>query len=231
MRLPSGGMRLAELAWNLMRMDDQLVSMGVARATGPQAGGLQISCCRGCGACCRQLVPLSPPEAFMLADLVLSFPDERRAAVMARFTQTRQALQQAGIETVAGPTKASDSAHAEVALKYFELGVPCPFLEDESCSIHADRPSICREYLVTSPAALCADLRHHRVARVPVPLRFSDCLSQLSALLVGGEPVTVPLPAALGWADQHWDEGQRRYDAKSLFTTLAGLIKASPPAC
>ena len=133
MRLPSGGMRLAELAWNLMRMDDQLVSMGVARGTGPHAGGRQVSCCSGCGACCRQLVPLSPPEAFMLADLVFSFPDERREAVIARFAQARQALQQAGIEMVAGPTKASDSAHLDVALKYFELGVPCPFLEGESC--------------------------------------------------------------------------------------------------
>ncbi|HEY5241787.1 MAG TPA: YkgJ family cysteine cluster protein [Polyangiaceae bacterium] len=28
--------------------------------------------------------------------------------------------------------------------------VSCPFLEEESCSIHPDRPPICREYLVTS---------------------------------------------------------------------------------
>jgi Fe-S-cluster containining protein len=37
--------------------------------------------------------------------------------------------------------------------------MPCPFLEDESCSIHPDRPLVCREYLVTSPAELCAGPR------------------------------------------------------------------------
>jgi hypothetical protein len=36
--------------------------------------------------------------------------------------------------------------------------VACPFLEDEACSIHADRPLSCREYLVTSPPELCAAL-------------------------------------------------------------------------
>ncbi len=43
------------------------------------------------------------------------------------------------------------------ARRYFHLGIACPFLEDESCSIHADRPISCREYLVTSPAVNCAD--------------------------------------------------------------------------
>lgn len=45
-----------------------------------------------------------------------------------------------------------------VALEYFAAGVACPFLEDEACSIHADRPLVCREYLVTSPPDLCAAL-------------------------------------------------------------------------
>ena len=37
--------------------------------------------------------------------------------------------------------------------EYFQLGIPCPFLEEESCSIYHDRPITCREYLVTSPPA------------------------------------------------------------------------------
>ena len=33
--------------------------------------------------------------------------------------------------------------------------IACPFLEDESCSIHPQRPVSCREFLVTSPAENC----------------------------------------------------------------------------
>ena len=47
--------------------------------------------------------------------------------------------------------------------------MPCPFLEDESCSIHPERPLVCREYLVTSPAELCAGPAQEGVTPVPVP--------------------------------------------------------------
>ena len=45
----------------------------------------------------------------------------------------------------------------------------CPFLEEESCSIHPDRPLVCREYLVTSPAELCAGPTQEGVTPVAVP--------------------------------------------------------------
>ena len=47
--------------------------------------------------------------------------------------------------------------------------MPCPFLEDESCSIHPERPLVCREYLVTSPAELCAGPKQEGVTPVAVP--------------------------------------------------------------
>jgi Fe-S-cluster containining protein len=225
MRLPNRPMRAAELAWNLMKVDDQLVQMGVTQSTGPHAGGEQVSCQKGCGACCRQLVPLSPPEAFMIADVVLGLPDERRNAVVDRFVETRAALERAGVQALAGSERPSDEESLQLAFDYFEQGLPCPFLEDESCSIHANRPSACREYLVTSAPTLCASIRHNRVRRVPTPVQLSDYLSQLWAILVGGEPVTIPLPAALGWVEQHWEEGQRHWDAEYLFNTLSGLFQ------
>ena len=48
-----------------------------------------------------------------------------------------------------------ETAHA-LGLKYFALGIPCPFLEEERCTIHEIRPLRCREYLVVSPAEHCA---------------------------------------------------------------------------
>src|SRR5271156_1796035 len=48
--------------------------------------GKTISCRKGCGACCRQLVPISCTEGERLLDLIDSLPAERREAVVARFT-------------------------------------------------------------------------------------------------------------------------------------------------
>ena len=41
--------------------------------------GQAISCRKGCGACCRQLVPVSRTEGERLLRLVEAMPDERRA--------------------------------------------------------------------------------------------------------------------------------------------------------
>jgi hypothetical protein len=42
-------------------------------------------------------------------------------------------------------------------------------LEDESCSIYADRPLVCREYLVTSPAANCWEPTSDAIEKVDIP--------------------------------------------------------------
>src|SRR4051794_39013987 len=52
---------------------------------GAKSEGLTISCRSGCGACCRQLVPISEVEARLIHDLVADFPEPRRSVVLARF--------------------------------------------------------------------------------------------------------------------------------------------------
>ena len=128
--------------------------------------GLAISCRKGCGACCRQLVPISTTEGRRLLDLIEALPGERRAAVRRRFAEAGAAIAAAGLAVPAG------RSDREMSVGYFALRLPCPFLEDESCSIHPDRPLVCREYLVTSPAALCAGETQEGVTPVAVP-KFS----------------------------------------------------------
>ena len=48
-------------------LSDLFVAQGVARA---EAEGRPVTCRAGCGACCRQLVPVSDAEARALARLV-----------------------------------------------------------------------------------------------------------------------------------------------------------------
>jgi Fe-S-cluster containining protein len=125
--------------------------------------GQAISCRKGCGACCRQLVPVSRTEGERLLQLVEAMPAERRQALSARFAAAEAAIDRAGLKVRSG------RSDRELSTAYFALGIPCPFLEDESCSIHPERPLVCREYLVTSPAELCAGPAQEGVTPVAVP--------------------------------------------------------------
>ena len=226
--VPPRPLRLAELAWNFMGISDRMTAMAVKREA---RQGRAVSCTKGCGACCRQLVPLSPPEAWMIADLVAGLPEARRADVRTAFTKAGEVLQRSGLmEQLTGRIESTDHMTA-LALAYFGLGVPCPFLRDESCSIYPYRPSICREYLVTSPAENCATLGRTPLApvtRIPAAVRLSDALSRLTAKLLERQAEVVPLTLALEWAAQHRDEGQRTWEARFLIESLIGELAAKP---
>ena len=125
--------------------------------------GKAVSCRKGCGACCRQLVPVSRTEGERLLLLIEAMPVERRALLKERFAKAEAAIEAAGLADRKG------RSDRELSAAYFALGLPCPFLEDESCSIHPERPLVCREYLVTSPAALCAGPTQEGVTPVAVP--------------------------------------------------------------
>ena len=125
--------------------------------------GKTVSCRKGCGACCRQLVPVSSSEGERLLRVVDSMPAGRRDALKARFAAAEAAITGAGLDQRQG------RSDRELSVAYFALGIPCPFLEDESCSIHQERPLICREYLVSSPPELCAGPTQEGVTPLPVP--------------------------------------------------------------
>jgi hypothetical protein len=88
-------------------------------------------------------------------------------------------------------------------LSYFRAGVPCPFLEDESCSIHPNRPLACREYLVTSPAANCDNRTAGAVKCVPIPARVGSAVRSIDKTTSSG---WVPLVLALEWAGRHGED-------------------------
>lgn len=153
--VPSGPVPAAEVVPALQGLVNAVVAAAEA--------GRAISCRKGCGACCRQLVPVSRTEAERLADMVEGLPPARRTALQARFDAAATTIRAAGLHERNG------RPDRELSTAYFALGVPCPFLEEESCSIHPERPLVCREYLVTSPPELCAGPAQEGVTPVPVP--------------------------------------------------------------
>ena len=151
--------------------------------------GKAISCRKGCGACCRQLVPVSRTEGERLLWVVEALPAERREVLKARFAAAERAIEAAGLKDRNG------RSDRELSTAYFAMGVPCPFLEDESCSIHPERPLVCREYLVTSPAELCAGPTQEGVTPVAVPKVWMAARG-----LQGVNDGWVPLAILMAWA-------------------------------
>jgi Fe-S-cluster containining protein len=175
---------------------NDLVARGEADAV---AEGRTISCRAGCGACCRQMVPIAPSEARRIAAMVAAMPTARRTAVETRFAEARTALTAAGVELMPTAYNAADNGGlAESGMRYFLARVPCPFLEAESCSIHIDRPLACREYLVTSSPVECAFPQVDRVEPVAIPASMARAVLASEAVMEGSGRLA--LVDALEWA-------------------------------
>src|SRR5262245_51088866 len=76
---PAGEARLDEILPVFRKVDDAVIVRAIARV---EANGEQVSCSKGCSACCRaQPVPITPPEAAAISRLVDSLPEPRQAEV------------------------------------------------------------------------------------------------------------------------------------------------------
>jgi Fe-S-cluster containining protein len=157
---------------------------------GVKSEGESISCKAGCGACCRQAVPIAEAEVYMIADLVESMPEPRRSVIKKRFADATDRLHKNGwfdrmidLRMTAADKGEQEAMKEwlEIVLSYFHEQIPCPFLEDESCSIHPSRPVSCREYLVVSPAENCSDLSPVKVRTVSHLIQPSKSVNKLGA--------------------------------------------------
>jgi Fe-S-cluster containining protein len=198
--VPEGPCNLTEILPVLQSLDDSLLSAVTEQLA---EANLSISCKAGCGACCRQMVPLSIFEAEALAAWMATLDPETRQLLAQRFHQALLKFASAGlIDRLATEDWLTDDDSArQLTLDYFNQGVPCPFLQDESCSIHPIRPLICREYLVTSDPRHCADPAALQIDPVPVPLSFSRILNHMGAELEQGSHGWIPLVFLFAWMD------------------------------
>ena len=186
-----------------------------------------MSCQAGCGACCRQLVPISEIEAHHLDQVVQALPQQQRERVLQRFSSARDQLsERAMLGTLQKLTELSLDEKRQFGLDYFRAGIACPFLEHESCSIHADRPSACREYLVTSPAVHCASMNYANLAILRHSATFSSILFTFSDGVGKSKGSIVPLVLALESTVRDDPRWTQRYPALSLFEHLLNGLAA-----
>jgi Fe-S-cluster containining protein len=206
--------------------------VGVASAASA-AAGRPISCRAGCAACCRQLVTLAPVEAAGIADQVESLPADTQAQVRARFEGAIRRMRAGGLVEPGSPdhapvlrapaAKRAEDAFNALLDAYFALKIDCPFLENEACTIYEQRPSICREYVITSPPENCSHVGTKPTEGVKLPVYLSDRLVGFGEA-PDARPTKLPLPFALAWSARHGPDLQGPTDPKTLLTELVARV-------
>ena len=192
--MPAGPARPAELLPVFRQFSNLMVEVAEGRAA---AAGEEISCIKGCGACCRQLVPIRAMEARRLAEYVRAMPEPRRAVILERFHDAARQLAAGGMrERLDARGDLDQAGRVRLKIGYFALGIACPFLEAESCGIYDERPMICREHLVTTPAQWCAAPGQHPIRTLPMT-RADSVVAKMEPDAAGW----IPLVDLLEWAD------------------------------
>jgi Fe-S-cluster containining protein len=195
--MPAGPVRVAELLPVLNKLAGFVVDGAVEETL--EAGG-SISCKAGCGACCRQPVPVSVHEAEVLEQIIAGMDAERRAVIEARFEAAIQRMDEGGLlEEMRGIHSLDENGRRELAMRYLALWIACPFLEAESCSIYEHRPMRCREYLVTSPAENCSNPTPQTIKVVPLKGAPSQALYRLGAGMWKDEPEYLVMTLRADW--------------------------------
>ncbi|HJQ56949.1 MAG TPA: YkgJ family cysteine cluster protein [Vineibacter sp.] len=189
-----------------------------------ESHGRHVTCKAACGACCRQVVPIADFEAHAIAALIENMPQERRSRVRQRFADAERRLAAfKPLDEIITALNARDFFDFVVA--YFRQGVACPFLEDESCSIYADRPLICREYLVHTPAEHCARLGEYGIGVVPIN-RASKALYRLSTMHGTPTEKCVPLSLVPYWTARNPARYPMTNGADWIMRFVAAMVQA-----
>ncbi len=225
--VPTGAMSTADLLPLVRALADRVVHE-TAAAVGRT--GRKISCHKGCGACCCNLVAISEVEARRIAQVVDEMPEPRRTEIRRRFSDARQRLEKAGLlSELQRADEWTGEQYARLVGTYFRQRISCPFLEDGACSIYEERPVTCREYLVVSEPRHCAEDDSRHVVRLNMLLPVFNALArwQVKPPRHLMERV-VPLILAPEWAGTHPEPPATRCGAELIDDLLTLLRRPSP---
>lgn len=227
---PAAMVRLDALLPLLRDLDDKAVDLAVAKVE--RETGERVTCAKGCSACCRaQPVPVTPVEAYALWRLVEALPEPRRSEVRARFESNAAALRDAGLaeQYLERPQTIQQEDALPLAQAYFGLRLICPFLTDDACGIYAERPFVCRQFLVTSPPVLCDNPFDEAIRGIPAPARFAHAMLDTGEAFLKSPQATIPLALALVYVERHRAELERLFPSEVVFRTAIQQLASGAP--
>lgn len=228
MSFPEKPVRAQRILPVLQKMTNGFVEIGVKEV---EKQGETVSCAKGCGACCSQLVPISAIEVYHIAEIVEQMPEAKRKTVKEKFEKASRYFHETGLfARIDASADLSAEEIRAIAVEYFQANIPCPFLEDQSCSIHPVRPLSCREYLVTSPAEICSAPTPATVKTVEIPHKMSRTLLKIWRENYSPETSFVPLVRALEWAQTHPEKPRRKVGTVWMDEVIRDIGNKKPSA-
>ena len=225
-RIPHEQSEVVHLLPILRSLDDEMAKDADQLV---RQNGKQISCRKGCAACCRQIVPISDAEALALGQLIDDMPPTQQDRVRRRFEEAVNRLDDEGLVERLWSFIDHNEDITALAADYFRHVIACPFLEDELCTIYKDRPLACREYLVTSPVANCDNPGRDGIERVPLPVRLARVLFRLDSD-DETKPKRLPLILAMQWIKRQGDQRRSTSDGLLLIARFLKQLEQSKTA-
>ena len=130
------------------------------------ARGEKITCQKGCSYCCSQNISGTLQEADPIVyylyqheaeftNFVRAYPvwREKIRGFDAVFNSIGDIYKKFSAE---GPTENNLQAYQAITTRFLEQNIPCPFLNEGSCSIYAVRPWCCASVASTTPGEWCS---------------------------------------------------------------------------
>lgn len=150
-----------------------------------------ISCAKGCAACCNMTVQSSIEEALVI---VQRYPDVVHD-VLPELVRQEERLDEIVKEEKLVDFISPEGA-AVLSRRWWQEARPCAFLRDGLCSIYEARPYACRNYFVKSDPALCGGPPGTKVTMC-TPVDRARGLELLAARLPNGTINLGLLPTAM----------------------------------
>jgi Fe-S-cluster containining protein len=214
--IPDKQVRLSEMVPFTHFITDQMVKAAIDHSL------LPVTCGKGCGVCCNQLVPLSIPELFFMVEQLRAMPPQERFPILSRFdTIEKHLIASNFIQTLRTIDQTKNDR--TIAEHYFHLNLQCPFLDQQSCTIHSWRPVVCREFNALSDPKLCADPFNNKISSISYIQRPSSILAKLFATITGTVPILTPMPLLFESFEQHQAHSTRTWQSTFLAQTILDI--------
>jgi Fe-S-cluster containining protein len=214
--VPDSPLGLSDLAPPIFSLCDGIVGLAVGNTV---RSGHTVSCKPGCGVCCRQMVPVSIPEAFYLWHETLLPGCKPPDFFNKNFLTAKSSLERGGLWAKLEECS-SGKEQVEAAADYWKLSVDCPYLVNGSCAIHSLRPCACREYNVLSNAEFCARPLDATIKRLTIHRKMTTALAKAAGHILSRPPLLIPLVMVPQWCDQNKELDEMRWAGIQLFELL-----------
>jgi Fe-S-cluster containining protein len=193
--------------------------------------GQPVRCASGCAACCKYAAAISLAEAFAINDRINNLFLPFRAPLLKTMTMAARKIlgnppPQAGASTEFKDPGESQSSNRllNISQWYSGMDLTCPWIENKTCSMYADRPLVCREFMVTSAPACCSPTSLKTKTIVDLPIRTAEVLTEICSMLTGTRPQTMFLPLVGAWCEEFADLGHKSFDAAETMTLLIDTL-------